>query len=114
MEKMIACCGLDCLKCEAYIATQANDDDKRAETAKKWSAQYKADIKSEHINCDGCRADGLKFFHCSDMCEIRKCCLKRNIDNCAVCKMYVCDKLAKFFEMAPEPKEALEEIRKSL
>jgi len=24
--KMIACCGLDCSKCEGYIATQENDD----------------------------------------------------------------------------------------
>ncbi len=26
MEKLIAFCGLDCAGCEAYIATQANDE----------------------------------------------------------------------------------------
>ncbi len=37
---MIACCGLDCSKCEAYLATQEDNDVKRAEVAKKWSVQY--------------------------------------------------------------------------
>jgi hypothetical protein len=114
VEKMIACCGLDCLKCEGYLATQADNDNQRAEVAKKWSTQYKADIKPEQINCDGCRAEGRKFFYCSNLCELRKCCLERKIENCALCEMYICDKLAKFFEIAPEPKEALEEIKKSL
>ncbi|MFH1798803.1 MAG: DUF3795 domain-containing protein [Candidatus Omnitrophota bacterium] len=100
--------------CEAYLATQANDDSKRAEVARKWTVQYGTDIKPEHINCDGCRAGGRKFFYCSSMCELRKCCLERDLENCAVCEKYVCDKLAKFFEIAPEPKKALEEIRKGL
>lgn len=112
MRKVIACCGIDCLKCECYLATQANDDVKRAEVAKEWSARYKADIKPEHINCDGCRAEGRKIFHCS-MCEVRKCCLGRKIENCAVCEMYACGTLAKFFEIAPELKKALEEIRRN-
>lgn len=30
MNKMIAFCGLDCTKCDAYIATQTNDDALRA------------------------------------------------------------------------------------
>jgi hypothetical protein len=48
--RMIACCGLNCSKCEAYIATQENDDTKRARVAKKWSDQYNADIKGEVLD----------------------------------------------------------------
>lgn len=32
---MIACCGLDCSKCEGFLATQADDDSKRTEVAKQ-------------------------------------------------------------------------------
>ena len=32
---MIACCGLDCSKCETYLATREDNDAKRAEVDKK-------------------------------------------------------------------------------
>ena len=33
MDKMIAHCGLDCTKCDAYIATINNDDELRESVA---------------------------------------------------------------------------------
>ena len=108
---MIAFCGLDCSKCEGYLATQENDDDMRAKVAKQWSALYNADIKPAHINCDGCRSEGRKFFYCSNICEIRKCCIEKDVANCAACDMYACDKLKKFFELAPEANIALDKLR---
>jgi hypothetical protein len=108
---MIAYCGLDCSKCEALLATQSDDDEKRVAIATQWSAQYKADIKPEQINCDGCRSTGRKFFYCSDLCEVRKCCVEKELANCAACDAYACDKLTKFFEMAPEARVALDKLR---
>ena len=108
---MISCCGLDCSKCEAFLATQADDDAKRAEVAKQWSARYNADIKPEHINCDGCRSQGRMFFYCSDVCELRKCCQEKDLEHCAACDMYACDKLESFFEVAPEARRALDALR---
>jgi len=107
---MIACCGLDCSKCEGYLATIEDDDAKRTQVAKKWSVQYQADVKPEHINCDGCRAGGKLFFHASGMCEIRKCCMEKEVENCAFCKMYICDKLKAFIALAPEAGSALEKL----
>ncbi len=107
---LTACCGLDCSKCEAYIATQANDDNKRAEVAKKWSAMYSADIKPEDINCSGCSPEGPKFSHC-DVCEIRKCCMEKELENCAGCGMYACDKLENFFKIVPDARTALDKLR---
>ena len=36
MNKMIACCGINCETCEARIATMKNDDKMRVEVAEKW------------------------------------------------------------------------------
>lgn len=108
---MISCCGLDCSKCEGYLATQADDDEMRASVARQWSERHNADIKAEHINCDGCRSDGRKFVYCSDLCEIRKCCMDKGFANCAACDQYVCGKLEAFLQLAPEVRAALDALR---
>lgn len=107
--KMIACCGLDCSKCEAYIATKTNDDNKRVEVARNWSTEFSADIKPEDINCYGCRSEGQKFSHCN-VCEIRKCCMEKEVANCAVCDMYTCNKLENFFKIAPDARTMLDKL----
>jgi len=74
-EKMIAYCGMDCSKCEGYLATQENSDIKRQKVAEQWTAQYNTDIKPEQINCSGCKSDGVKFFFTESICEIREFCI---------------------------------------
>lgn len=54
MKRPIAICGLDCEKCDAYIATRDNDWTLRGKTAKEWSALNHAAILPEHIDCEGC------------------------------------------------------------
>jgi len=107
---MIAYCGLNCSKCDAYLATQENDDMKREETALQWSEMYRTDIKADQIKCDGCKSNGAKFFHCN-VCAIRKCCLSKNVENCAACEDYICDALSGFIKLAPEAGVALEQLR---
>ena len=86
MKELLAFCGLDCEQCDAYIATANNYDALREKTAKAWSELYNSPIKPEHINCEGCRADGVKLIYCEKYCEIRQCALKKNMNNCGECQ----------------------------
>ena len=73
MKDMIGYCGLDCEKCDAYIATVNDDQALREKTAKLWAKLNNAPILPEHINCEGCRMNGAKrFFHLRGLLQIRK------------------------------------------
>jgi len=107
---LIGSCGSDCVKCDAYLVTQADDDDQRAKVAKEWSIRYSQDFKPEQINCNGCLAEGRKFFYC-DVCEIRLCSIDKGVENCAGCDEYPCAKLEEFFQDAPEGRVVLDALR---
>ncbi|MEA5073639.1 MAG: DUF3795 domain-containing protein [Eubacterium aggregans] len=85
MRDLIACCGLDCEKCDAYLATIRNDDALRKKTARQWAELNHAPITPEMINCLGCRANGVKTPYCDSLCEIRKCTLKKGLSTCGSC-----------------------------
>lgn len=85
MNKFIGCCGLDCEKCDARIATVNNDNKLREKTAKLWSELNRADITPEMINCTGCRISGAKTPFCDSICQIRKCAAGKKINTCADC-----------------------------
>ena len=108
MKQLIACCGIDCEYCDARIATVANDDKLREETAKKWSAMYNSpSIVTESINCTGCRFDGPKFSHCDD-CEIRKCVHEKGFNTCGDCKeLNSCQIVGFVLQNVPGAKENL-------
>ena len=79
MRNMIAYCGLDCEKCDAYLATIHDDQALREKTAKLWAELNHAPILPEHINCEGCRVDGVKTVYCESLCDIRQCALKKDM-----------------------------------
>ncbi|HRZ42069.1 MAG TPA: DUF3795 domain-containing protein [Bacteroidales bacterium] len=87
MEKIIACCGLNCATCDARIATVTNDIELLIETTEKWKVHYKvSDISAEMIKCTGCGEEGVKMIHCSQ-CEIRSCVKSKNYQTCADCEL---------------------------
>jgi hypothetical protein len=115
MERKIAFCGLDCSKCDAFIAAKSDDENLRKDAAKKWEKLYNhPGLKPVDINCTGCNTkEGVHFKHCT-VCEIRKCAMERSVKSCAYCKEYSCDTLNNFHKVAPGAKRNLEDIRKDL
>jgi len=113
-EKIVAFCGLICSECSAFIAKRTNDNELREKTVEDWSSE-EFPLEIEDINCDGCTDEGEPFKYCM-RCEVRKCGLEKGVLNCAYCVEYPCDNLKELwnFLQAPEAREALDEIRKSL
>lgn len=85
MKKMIGYCGLDCEKCDAYLATINDDQALREKTAKLWAELNQAPILPEHIHRQGCRVDGVKTIFCDKLCAIRQCALKKGMATCGNC-----------------------------
>ena len=103
MNKMIAYCGLNCEKCDAYIATKNNDQALREKTAKLWAELNNAPILPEHINCEGCRVDGVKTVFCENFCQIRQCATKKGLQTCGECpEMETCPRLRTVTSHNPE------------
>jgi len=101
----IAPCGLVCSRCDAYRATQLNDQEKLELVAAKWrELNHCDDIKAEYLPCDGCMSEcGRKSFFCTNLCGIRKCIIRRGFQVCSDCPDYqTCKILESFISHAPE------------
>ena len=110
MKDRIGYCGLDCEKCDAYLATIRDDQALREKTAKLWAELSHAPILPEHINCEGCRADGVKTVYCDSMCSIRQCALKKGVATCGACpNLEKCENVAMILNHNPTAVENLRE-----
>ncbi|MBU1341730.1 MAG: DUF3795 domain-containing protein [Proteobacteria bacterium] len=110
MSKMIACCGLVCTSCPTFLATRNDDDAAREKTAVLYSKKFGFNLTPEEINCDGCLSTSGKLIAYCQTCEIRKCCRKRNLDNCAACDEQPCEKLTQFHEFSPDAKACFDSL----
>lgn len=103
MKNRIAYCGLDCEKCDAYLATVRDDQALREKTAREWSELNHAPIMPEHINCLGCRAEGVKTVFCESLCQIRRCALQKGVETCGDCgSLNKCRSIAVILANSPE------------
>ena len=110
MNKVISACGIDCFQCEAYLATQNDDRERKVDIAKRWSEQYQGKIQPEDINCDGCMSEGAKFSWCG-LCPIRLCVIENGYKSCAECPDFPCDKNEYVYQVNPSAKENIERMR---
>ena len=101
MEKLIAYCGLDCAECDAYKATQNNDQALREKTATAWTGMHGFNFTPDMINCTSCKSAGAKIGHCSE-CEMRKCASGKSLENCGACGDFkTCKTINDFLAMVP-------------
>lgn len=108
--QLMAYCGIDCVTCPAYIATQADDIDKLTSLAQEW---FEGSTDHTIVVCDGCKSDGRTMQWCAE-CPTRACSIEKGLENCAYCQDYGCEKLLKVFEMSADAKMNLENIRASM
>ena len=92
-NEMLAPCGLECSYCVHFLA---NKDATARKQIERWSAALK--IPAEKMICGGCRAQIGRiplqnhFFGDDHRCALYACSRKRNVDYCATCKQFPCDK----------------------
>ncbi len=112
MSEMIAYCGLDCSKCDAFIATQAGNIAQKEKIAERWSRELNMEFTSEDITCDGCKSDRISAW-CRSVCKIRPCAIGNGVNTCAHCADYRCEQLDEFLTDEPEARTTLDKIRKA-
>lgn len=111
MKNLIACCGLDCEKCDARIATITDDNALRQKTAALWTKLNGVPITPEMINCTGCRVKGAKTPFCDSLCPIRSCVREKALETCADCgQMGDCPTLRRITENNPSAMDNLKSI----
>ena len=110
MNERIGYCGLDCAACDAYLATIHDDQALREKTAQLWARLNQAPILPEHINCLGCRGDGVKTVFCEHICAVRQCARKRGVTTCGSCpELGSCTTVGAILQNSPAAKKNLEE-----
>lgn len=72
-NQFIVCCGLNCEKCDARIATIRNDNALREKTALLLTKLNGVTITPEMTNCTGCRIQGAKTPFCDKFCPVHNC-----------------------------------------
>lgn len=108
MKDRLGYCGLNCEKCDAYLATVNDDQALREKTAKLWAELNNAPILPEYINCEGCRMNGEKTAFCDSLCGIRKCALNKDVSTCGDCsELETCPTVGALLENNPSALESL-------
>ena len=112
MNRLIACCGLDCETCGARIATVTNDDALREKTAALWSKLNGVPITPDMMHCTGCRTEGAKTPFCDKLCPIHNCVREKGLDTCAGCpQMDGCPTLGRIAANDPSVLTRLKQTR---
>jgi hypothetical protein len=110
MMSLIAACGIDCMTCPAFIATQKNDVEEKKKIAALWSTESMV-FEPEDIHCEACGSLTGEIMDFCRICDVRRCSMAQNLRTCAGCEGYPCDKLNRVWERSPKAKAVLGGLR---
>jgi len=99
-----------------HLATLEQDQSKqqlmRESIAEQCSTIYGMNLLVIDItDCDGCRANTGRLFSGCSQCKIRQCAIHKDIDSCAFCVDYICERLQEHFLLDPDAQSRLEKMR---
>ncbi|HNR02970.1 MAG TPA: DUF3795 domain-containing protein [Anaerolineaceae bacterium] len=89
--EVISRCGFRCDLCLAYAPNIIAHPENRRVLSDGWFKYFGFRIEPENIYCEGCLSKGATL---DNACPVRPCVVERELENCAICDQYACEKLA--------------------
>ena len=113
---LVGYCGINCSKCEIYIASTNNDEKVKQKLVEDIKYFTGLDIKSQEFNCLGCRHPKSKHKEFMGInCELYKCASKKDPISCGHCSFYPCKKIKVHFKkFSLKPLKAIRKSQKKL
>ena len=84
-------CGFRCDLCLAYAPNITAHPENRQVLSDGWFKYFGFRIDPAKIHCEGCLSLSVTL---DDTCPVRPCVIDRQLENCAACQQYACEKLA--------------------
>ncbi len=91
MEAKLSFCGMRCDLCLAYRPNVTTHPENRHLLSDGWHQYFGFRIPPEEILCEGCRQTQHQTL--DQDCPVRPCVIDRNLEHCAECEDYICEKL---------------------
>jgi hypothetical protein len=104
--EILSRCGFRCDLCPAYNPNIKSFDDKK-KVSEKWQQYFGFYLEPEKIGCDGCIENSITL---DVNCPVRPCLNERQLNNCAYCPDFDCEKIKSRMDALGDWLNKLEEI----
>jgi hypothetical protein len=91
MNQILTRCGYRCDLCLAYRSNVESSPSNPQVISDGWFRYFGFRIPPEEIICDGCMAENPRLI--DKECPVRPCVIERELENCAHCEEFGCERL---------------------
>lgn len=93
-EEIITRCGYRCDLCLAYQPNIEKNPENPKILSDGWYQYFGFRIEPDNLHCDGCMSSNKNDINLIDKeCPVRPCVIEKELNNCANCENYICNKL---------------------